>query len=132
MSREHLAVCRYLIPRFENDQIVKHQLVGRYGPFPVIPDHDRFRLRHDGQFIDRFLRPDLLYDADHGIADNDAHEHGVFIRSDQEDQNKKRYIQEVEKGQSVAKDDLLIAARNGLFVRIDLPLLHSFLYFSIG
>ena len=90
------SVCTDLVSRLEYHDVVKHQILRiDHGPFSI-PDHSRMRSIQHGQLIQHLLGPDLLYDTDQRVCDNDREKGQVAKGSHQAQQNSQYHEDQVE------------------------------------
>ncbi|CDD03199.1 unknown [Ruminococcus sp. CAG:382] len=99
------AVGKQLGTAFQNDDIVKQNLVDRDFLCFAAPQYGCLRLRNKRQFFHRFFCAQLLKHADRDVAENNEHEGRVFIRADVKQCGGDYDIDEIEHREGVGEND---------------------------
>ena len=95
-----------LVAGGEDDDVVAHELRGVHGHAPAVAHGDGLGRGEDAQLVERFLRADLLNDADGGVDDDDAHERQVQPLADCDHAEGQQEKEHIEIGEDVFLHDL--------------------------
>ena len=109
------AVGRDLLPRFQKDNVVQHNVAyGNLRPYPAAHDFRRRRDEH-GELVDLPLCQKFLHDADDEVGGEDRHEEELREgRSGIGERHRDDQAQQVEEGADIADEDARV--RLGIFL----------------
>ena len=96
-----------LVAGGKDDNVVAHELRRVHGHALAVAHGDGLWGREDAQLVKRFLRAQLLHDANGGVDDDDAHERQVQPLLHRDHTQRQQEKQHVEVGKDIAQDDLL-------------------------
>ena len=96
-----------LVAGGKDDDVVAHELRRVHGHALAVAHGDGLWGREDAQLVERFLRAQLLHDADGSVDDDDAHERQVQPLLHRDHAQCQQEKQHIEVGEDVAQDDLL-------------------------
>ena len=101
-SLSDLAVDEDLIAERIDDEVAFDDLVLRNLTRFAIPDDGRFLLGNETHFINGFLRPDFVDDADQSVKNGDKNEEEVLVGTDHENHDGEDEVDEVEDSEGVS------------------------------
>ena len=106
LGRDH-GVSIDLVAGGKDDDVVAHELRRVHGHTLAVAHGDGLWGREDAQLVERFLRAQLLHNADGSVDDDDAHERQVQPLLHCDHTQRQQEKQHIEVGEDVAQDDLL-------------------------
>ncbi len=89
--------------------VLPHQLIHRQIPDLSVPDDPHLGRGEEGQLLDGALGAQLLDDADDGVGRHDEEEGHVLPVPHQQQAHRQHHENQVEVGEDVLPDDLLVA-----------------------